>query len=392
MCDAYNVYLQYIESFDTMFNGCIITDYAMLREEVLKNHERRISFDSKKGLYRTYLENNIMITSKTLEGLQDKIFCFYLENNKGLYSFPQVLIRAFVFNREHDFLSQSTIDRYLVDYRKFLRDSAVFNQDIRSITESDVYSFFVDLMSHKPTSKVVSNIKTVIRLAFNYARVQEGIECLYVNSIFQNMQFSRRSFAPKKTPVDRVFSFQYRDKLFSVLSDDNIIDLGIKLTFYTGLRVGELCSLRCSDVNFNNRTLHVSRSECVVGVGKNRRYFDSDPKGYKERDVILCDAALLILEKLVSDLDFLFPYHDFHYHKCSFDSRLRVLCKRCGLPGFSMHDIRRTYASMLLDNKEVTEKFVQEQLGHSDIRITQEYYHYTVSLHNDYIRMSNSIR
>ena len=199
MCDAYNAYLQYTQNFDTMINGCIITDYAMLREEVLKNHERRISYDSKKGLFRTYLENNIMITSKTLEGLQDKIFCFYLENNKGLFSFPQVLIRAFVFNREHDFLSQSTIDRYLVDYRKYLRESVVFNQDIRSITESDVYSFFVDLMSHKPTSKVVSNIKTVIRLAFNYARVQEGIECLYVNSIFQNMQFSKRSFAPKKT-------------------------------------------------------------------------------------------------------------------------------------------------------------------------------------------------
>ena len=192
--NAYDSYLNYISLYGNIFSGFIFTDYVMLREEVLKNHSRKISYDSEKGLFRTYLDNNKMITAKTKESLEDKIFCWYLDHNSGIYSFPQVLMRALVFNRNADFLSQPTVDRYLVDYRKYLQQSRIFNQDIRAITESDLYEFFSVFMQDKPTAKNASNVKTVIRLAFNYARIHENIECLYVNSVFQNMQFPKRAF------------------------------------------------------------------------------------------------------------------------------------------------------------------------------------------------------
>ena len=57
---AFDKYLQFISDYGTMFQGYIITDFYMLRDEVLKNHSRKITFDSSKGLYRTYLENLIL--------------------------------------------------------------------------------------------------------------------------------------------------------------------------------------------------------------------------------------------------------------------------------------------------------------------------------------------
>lgn len=387
--NAYDSYLNYISLYGNIFSGFIFTDYVMLREEVLKNHARKISFDSEKGLFRTYLDNNKMITAKTKEALEDKIFCWYLDHNSGIYSFPQVLMRALVFNRNADFISQPTVDRYLVDYRKYLQNSRIFNQDIRAITESDLYEFFTVFMQDKPTARNSSNLKTVIRLAFNYARIHENIECLYVNSVFQNMQFPKRSFCPDIQVADRVFSFEYRDKLFSVM-DGNILDQGIKFDFYSGLRVGELCALASEDFDFSQKSLHICRGESVSGSGKDRKYFDSDPKGYHDRNVILSDKAIASLQ--VPSSGWVFPFKDGHYHKCSFDSRLRVLCRRAKLPNFSMHDIRRTYASMLLDLDGVTDKFVQEQLGHKDIRITQKYYYYTTKRKEEYQTMANLLK
>ena len=376
---AYDSYLNYVSRYGNIFSGFIFTDYCMLRDEVLKNHDRKISYDSVKGLYRTYLDNSIMITAKTREGLEDKIFCWYLDHNSGVYTFPNVLMRALVFNRNSDFLSQPSVDRYMCDYRKYLKDSIIFNQDIRCITESDIFDFFNEVMKVHPTSKNVSNIKTVIRLAFNYARIQENIECLYVNTIFHNLQFPKCAFSTEKETVNRVFNTDYRDVLFDVM-DGSLLDQGIKFDFYTGLRVGELCSLRFEDFSLPDKTLLVQRSESVSGVGKDRKYYDSDPKCYKERKVFLSDHALSCLE--IEKEGFVFPFRDSHYHKCSFDSRLRVLTKRAGIPNFSMHDIRRTYASMLLDIPDISEKFVQEQLGHSDIKTTQKYYYYTTKRHD----------
>ena len=388
---AFDKYLQFVSDYGTMFQGYIITDFYMLRDEVLKNHSRKITFDSNKGLFRTYLDNSIQITSKTLEGLEDKIFIYYLDHNIGVYSFPQVLCRSIAFNRDHDFLSQSSVDRYLVDYRKYLRESVIFNQDIRCITETDLTLFFNDLMSQKPTSKVVSNVKTVIRLAFNYARIQEGIECLQINFFFSNLQYSKRAFSSKKVTENRVFSMDYKAALFDVLTD-NPLDLGIRLDFNTGLRVGELCALQVVDFSAEKGLLYVRRSEEVSGVGKNRVYSDSSPKCYKERAVILNESAYDICFELCNGSDYFFPYKDGHYHKCAFDSRLRLLCKKAGIPSFSFHDIRRTYASYLLDHDGVSEKFVQEQLGHSDIRTTQQYYYYTTKRLEDYRKMANYVK
>lgn len=54
--------------------------------------------------------------------------------------------------------------------------------------------------------------------------------------------------------------------------------------------------------------------------------------------------------------------------------RLYYVCDKLGLKHKSPHKIRKTYGSILLDNN-LDNKFVQEQMGHSDIRCTEKHYH-----------------
>ena len=382
-------YLHFTQKSFIYNYGLAIWDLNMMQDKLLKLHTRKITFSQSRGLYVTYLDNKTLITSKTLEGLQDKICMHYLENADDLFYFPLVLDRALQFNLENNFLSQSSCERYLCDYNRYLSDNPVFSRDISAIGKGDLTKFFLDLLKTQPTAKAVSNVKTVLRLVFNHARLREGYECLDINAYLSGLSFPKRVYSHPKQSTERVFSDDQRALILSNLTDSTL-DLGIKLAFYTGLRVGELCSLQKLDIDFENKILHVLRSECVAGKGDNRKYFDSDPKCHKTREVFLCDAAIEILYKLFeTDSLYLFPFRDFHYHKCSFDRRLRTVCSKLNLPSFSMHDIRRTYASRLLDAEGVTDKFVQEQLGHSDIRTTQRYYYYTTKRHSDYLAMAN---
>jgi len=57
-----------------------------------------------------------------------------------------------------------------------------------------------------------------------------------------------------------------------------------------------------------------------------------------------------------------------------FRRRLSRICKLLNIPPKSPHKIRKTYGSILLDNN-ADKKFVERQMGHADISVTEDAYH-----------------
>ena len=60
----------------------------------------------------------------------------------------------------------------------------------------------------------------------------------------------------------------------------------------------------------------------------------------------------------------------------TFNDRLYKACDKCGLPRRSMHKIRKTYGTTLID-ANVDDSLIMEQMGHSDIATTRKYYYYS---------------
>lgn len=57
----------------------------------------------------------------------------------------------------------------------------------------------------------------------------------------------------------------------------------------------------------------------------------------------------------------------------SFRKRLYSICDKTGIARKSPHKIRKTYASILRDN-QVSEKFITDLMGHTDIQCTNQFY------------------
>ncbi|GGF76092.1 tyrosine recombinase XerD [Terasakiella brassicae] len=137
----------------------------------------------------------------------------------------------------------------------------------------------------------------------------------------------------------------------------------ISLALQTGLRMSEIINLRIHDLHFQDHHLHVRSG-----------------KGGKDRFVSITNDLQSTLEVYLKEHEkffqmktlILFPSKS---GKLFAVREFRRLTDRLGKLAdiiFSSHDLRRTYASTL-SKQGVSAFVIQEQLGHSDIRVTMRY-------------------
>lgn len=95
-----------------------------------------------------------------------------------------------------------------------------------------------------------------------------------------------------------------------------------------------------------------------------------------DRWIAIPDSALKVVEhikELNPKGEFLMTVDGRRMHTNSFNGQLARACTACGLEERSMHKIRKTYATKLLDSG-VPGKMVTNQMGHENISTTYKCY------------------
>lgn len=167
----------------------------------------------------------------------------------------------------------------------------------------------------------------------------------------------------------------------------NSYEYQYKFLLQTGLRTGELVGLRWSDVDFDNRTLTISRSmEYRYSTGEWRVGEPKSKSGY--RSIPLTEEAIDMLRKQrqknleVKVIPMEWSEYVFLCRKgtpvknSTYDTMLFKLCDKIGIPKFSMHVLRHTFATRCIEGG-MKPKTLQTILGHSNIGITMNLYVHT---------------
>jgi integrase len=137
----------------------------------------------------------------------------------------------------------------------------------------------------------------------------------------------------------------------------------------TGMRQGELLALRWDDIDWRSGTIRVHRSVY-------RGDFIDPKTAHSVRTIGMSKrlAAILMDHKVAA------PYSPWDFVFCSKDGTpldqanlynrmFQPTLRRAGLRRIRFHDLRHTYASMLINQGENL-KYVQSQLGHASITTT----------------------
>jgi integrase len=163
---------------------------------------------------------------------------------------------------------------------------------------------------------------------------------------------------------------------------DDRYGLLFRLILLRGLRRGEACGLRWSDVEDDGRALTVNRTMHRDGA-------TGDPKTKTSRRLVSLDVQTAealrrhrraqLQERMVAgpawrDEDWIFCRPDgSHVPPAWLLARFRALARAAGVPPIKLHEGRHTAATLGLESG-VDLKIVSDQLGHSGIAITADLY------------------
>src|SRR5271165_478873 len=193
----------------------------------------------------------------------------------------------------------------------------------------------------------------------------------------KNQEFRQRAFLPLVRLIGRRDGRYPRAarRLLDVARSHRLYAL-FHLALSTGARQGELLALHWSDVDLDDRKIHIQHTLSKGDDGKLRR---AAPKtGGGRRQIELTDHDVRVLrEHRQSYPSVPFVFSDGAGNPLEKDHLLRhqlhPLLKAAGLPKIRFHDLRHTAATLML-GANVNPKTVSERLGHASIKITLDTY------------------
>ena len=156
-----------------------------------------------------------------------------------------------------------------------------------------------------------------------------------------------------------------------------------RLMAFSGMRVGETLALNWSDIDYENKTISISKNLSQTKQG----YIVSTTKTKKSNRIIsLDDRTLLTLKKWHLTQRKLLLNNGFSNNKMIFVNvnnqfitrndiyqRSTRTAQACNLHSIGCHGFRHTHASLLFESG-ANFKEVQERLGHTDISMTMNIY------------------
>ena len=161
-----------------------------------------------------------------------------------------------------------------------------------------------------------------------------------------------------------------------------------KLVLATGLRRGEACGLKWSDINWKKRTIHIQRG--VVKLS-HEESITKDPKTASgDRIVYLSKEMCQLLKAWKNESEWecqqtdcgTLCEDDYLFHQkngkpmnpCTFTFRFKKILKQNGLPtDLNLHSLRHTNASLLIA-QGVDVRTVASLLGHAQASTTLDIY------------------
>lgn len=287
---------------------------------------------------------------------------------------------------------ESTYKRLMASWNAYYLNeplsASLLQKPVAKITSLDLREWAELLLKkHFPVDKKkFSRIFSIVNQTLEYAS-DEDIALIPSNTWQKaRKKLNKDLIVEKQTPLDeeQVFTDEERKKIKQMVHDDlkrykqsSASGLQVLFLFETGVRIGECCGLKWTDVK--DGRLYISRQADNNGV----REWTKTVSG--KRDIPLTTEAQKILDevKKFNDMhgynhEWIFQSdnekYDYRLSYNSADRKLRKLCKRLGTVIKSPHKCRKTCISTLLDCPTLNDRTVQRFAGHRDISTTIQFY------------------
>lgn len=232
--------------------------------------------------------------------------------------------------------------------------------------------------------KTVTDIITIVKSSMDYAAY---------NGLSVTCNLSKLSVKKKEKEM-RVLTIDEQKKLASVLLNEmDLYKLGVFISLYTGIRIGELCALKWENLNIECKTLKIRetmqriQSPEETETSKTKIVFTEPKSKCSIRDIPLPDFLIDIIKKFQgSPKAYVLTGDKNRYvEPRTMQNRFQKYVQESGIEKANYHSLRHTFATRCVEvGFEV--KSLSEILGHANVNITLNRY-----VHSSFELKSNNM-
>ena len=241
--------------------------------------------------------------------------------------------------------------------------------DIRyeNLTVQMLHNFIEKKLEIGLSAKYVSDIVIVFKSMAKYISRVHGFRNPIADVIL-----------PKVTKKEmKLFSDIQQKKLCEyILKNPYNTSIGVLLSLYTGLRIGEICGLKWNDIDFEKSILTVRRTvqRICTGVHGTRLIVDTPKSRSSQRSIPIPAFIIDMLRKFRKCDDFyILSGSDKIIEPRTMQRKFKSILKKAELPSINYHSLRHMFATKCIQ-LGFDVKTLSEILGHASVETTLNRY------------------
>lgn len=242
-----------------------------------------------------------------------------------------------------------------------------------TLNDSRVQDFVLRKLDSGLCVKTVKDILIVLKMVMRF-----GVKNGWMNHCEWDIKYPTTE---SSNEIEVLTVANHRKILEFVKLNFTFRNLGIYISLTTGLRIGEICGLKWSDIDVVNGTITVRRTieriYIIDGENKHTELIVNTPKTKNScRDIPMCKELMAIvkpLKKVVNDDFYVLTNEEKPTEPRTYRNYYHRLMKRLGIPRLKYHGLRHSFATRCIESN-CDYKTVSVLLGHANITTTLNLY------------------
>lgn len=243
----------------------------------------------------------------------------------------------------------------------------------KTLQEQEVQDFVLECLRKGLSQKSVKDMLIVLKMVVRFGAKHGWL---------QYQDWSIKYPTEQKGKELEVLTISHQKKLMQYVTDNfTFRNLGIYICLSTGMRIGEVCALKWSDIDLGTETIHVNRTiERIYIIEGNERHTElviGTPKTKNSiREIPISKELMKLirpLKKLMNDEYFVITNEAKPTEPRTYRNYYKQLLKQLGIPDLKFHGLRHSFATRCIES-QCDYKTVSVILGHANISTTLNLY------------------
>lgn len=268
------------------------------------------------------------------------------------------------------YVKQSTMAAYVLILENHILPT--FGEG-NSLPEQSVQAFVLHKIESGLSTKSVKDILIVLKMVMKF-----GVKKEWMTYYEWDIKYPPSS---ENKVLDVLSVTNHRKILNHIQSHFTFMGLGIYISLSTGLRIGEICALKWSDINVTDGILTVNRTieriYIIEGEKKHTELVINTPKTKNSCREIPMNKELLgmlkPLKKVVNDDYYILTNDERPTEPRTYRNYYKRLMEKLDIPKLKYHGLRHSFATRCIE-VGCDYKTVSVLLGHSNISTTLNLY------------------